>query len=214
MAQIFPKWSNKVPAIVLLSKLIICIFIVFVFWYWFSPYNLNVGYEPEQPIQYSHKLHAGDLGIDCRYCHTGVEKSAIAGVPSTQTCMNCHQSVKVDPMKLEKVFESWKTDKPIEWVKVHKLADYVYFNHSAHVLSGVSCVKCHGRVDQMQVVRQEEPLSMAWCLKCHRDPGKNLVPKTEVTNLGFKPSKGWLQKAKKRAAMLHPPTTNCAGCHQ
>lgn len=214
MAQIFPKRINKITKIVALAVPLVLFFIVFVFWYWFSPWHLEVGYSPRQPVAYSHKLHAGKLGIDCRYCHTGVERSNVAGVPPSQTCMNCHKTIKSDSAKLTKVINSFKNDVPIEWVKIHKLPDYVYFDHSAHVLNGVGCVSCHGRVDKMQQVRLEKPLSMAWCFECHRSPEKHLVPLGHITDMKYQQSDNWLNVARDKAKTLRPPVESCSGCHR
>jgi menaquinone reductase, multiheme cytochrome c subunit len=150
-----------------------------------SPQTLAVGYAPQQPVPFSHALHVGELGMDCLYCHTTVDNAAFAAVPSTQSCMNCHASISTDSPDLALVRESHATGKPIDWVKVHDLPDYVYFNHAAHVSQGIGCVTCHGRVDKMEVVHQAEPLSMAWCLDCHRTPERHLRPREEVTNMTF-----------------------------
>ncbi len=180
-----------------------------------SPEVRETGYAPPQPVEYSHKLHAGDLGMDCRYCHYTVEKSAFAAIPPTEVCMNCHVRVKKDSPLLEPVRESQASGRPIPWIKVHRLPDYVYFNHQAHVTAGVSCVSCHGRVDQMIVVRQEEPLSMAWCLECHRNPAPNLRPVEEVTNMGWRPDRDPAEIGREilEANNIQPPT-NCSGCHR
>ncbi len=184
--MIFPKWSNKVIPFLLVNILILSILVVVLVWYYFSPRNIEVGYAPKQPISYSHKLHAGELNIDCRYCHYTVEKSAHAAIPPTEVCMNCHKLVKTDSPEIKKVLESYMTDKPIEWVKIHQLPDYSYFDHSRHVSVGVSCVECHGRVDKMDVVFQNEPLSMGWCLDCHRNPASSIRPVEFVTDLNWK----------------------------
>ncbi len=153
---------------------------------WGSPRRAtDVGYAPEQPVPYSHALHAGQLGIDCRYCHNTVETAAHAAVPPTQTCMNCHAAIRKESEKLIPVRASYATGMPIPWVRVHDLPDYVYFNHSAHVRRGVGCVSCHGRVDTMEVVYQAEPLSMGWCLDCHRNPERHLRPVEFVTEHGL-----------------------------
>ncbi len=180
-----------------------------------SPEVRETGYAPRQPVEYSHKLHAGDLGIDCRYCHYTVEKSAFAALPPTEVCMNCHVRVKKDSPLLEPVRESHASGRPIPWVRVHRLPDYVYFNHRAHVTAGVSCVSCHGRVDQMIVVRQVKPLSMTWCLDCHRNPAPNLRPVEEVTNLGWQPDRDPAEIGREilEANQIQPPT-NCSGCHR
>lgn len=214
MSQIFPRWANQIPKWFLAFLLFGVVFVTFVVWYWFSPLNLEVGYQPKQPVEFSHKLHAGNLGIDCRYCHTGVEKSAFAGVPSTQTCMNCHATIKSDSILLRSVKDSWNSGEPIEWVRVHQLGDYVYFDHSAHIHAGVGCASCHGRVDTMSQVRQVEALSMGWCLDCHRDPTMHLRPLSEVTNMDFKSSDHWLRIAKEKSKTLHPPVESCSGCHR
>jgi len=175
----------------------------------------DAGYAPEQPVDYSHKLHAGDLGIDCRYCHSTVERAAYAAIPATEVCMNCHENVKGDSPLLEPVRSSYATGEPIPWVKVHVLPDFAYFNHQAHVMAGVSCVSCHGRVDQMIVVKQTEPLSMAWCLDCHRDPAASIRPVTTVTNLGWQPDRdpAVIGTELMEEKGIQPPT-NCSGCHR
>ena len=147
---------------------------------------MSVGYAPTQPVPYSHALHAGKLGIDCRYCHNTVEKTAFASLPATQTCMNCHTKIRTDSEFLKPVRDSWATGEPIKWIKIHNLANYVYFNHSAHVSHGVGCVECHGRIDRMDIVFQAAPLSMGWCLDCHRAPESHLRPKDQITNMDWK----------------------------
>lgn len=214
MAQIFPKWSNKIPKLIPYVLVFGVGGIVFVFWYWFSPWNLEVGYEPKQPVPFSHKMHAGQLGIDCRFCHAGVEISAVAGVPPTETCMICHARVKTDSVDLEKVHESWKTGDSIAWSRLYHVPNYVYFDHSAHIKNGVSCVSCHGRVDQVDRVRLEKPLSMGWCLDCHRNPAPHLRPLDKVTDMNWEADELWQAEAVKRAAKLHPPTVSCTGCHR
>jgi hypothetical protein len=144
----------------------------------------------EQPVPFSHKHHVSQLGIDCRYCHTAVEKSASAGFPPTKTCMNCHQQMWTSADLLAPVRDSWKTGTPIEWTKVHNVPHYTYFNHSIHVAKGVGCVSCHGRIDEMNLVFQSKTLLMEWCLDCHRAPEKHLRPKSEVFNLNWKPEEG------------------------
>src|SRR5262249_39691397 len=133
----------------------------------FSPKTTDVGYQPVQPVQFSHALHVGDLGMDCRYCHNTIERAAFAALPATQTCMNCHTNIKPDSRRLATVRESWTSGAPIPWVKIHDLPDYAYFNHAAHLNKGVGCVTCHGRIDQMEQVYQARTLSMSWCLDCH-----------------------------------------------
>jgi hypothetical protein len=208
--QLFPRALNKLGLAVAVGANVALVVVVFLFWYYGSPKNLQVGYAPLQPVPYSHRLHAGDLGIDCRYCHANIERSAHAMIPATQTCMGCHAIVKTDSAKLEPVRDSWKTGAPIEWTKVHKLPEHAYFNHSAHLAAGVGCATCHGRIDQMEVVRLDKPISMGWCLECHRDPSPNLRPKDQITNMNWTPEMapaGW------QPPKVNPPT-NCSGCHR
>ncbi|MCA9507630.1 MAG: cytochrome c3 family protein [Myxococcales bacterium] len=219
MPQIFPKWSNTVAKLLPVVLVIGVGFSVFVFWYWFSPLNLEVGYEPHQPIPFSHKLHVSDLGIDCMYCHTQAEKSAYAGVPSTQTCMNCHEhQANKNSLPLSGLMRSWQSGgingTPIEWKRVHKIGGYAYFDHSAHISAGVGCISCHGNIDHMQIVRQEKPLSMGWCLECHRNPAPNLRPVNEVTNMNYHQSENYKKMAQEREKMLNAPVESCSGCHR
>ena len=179
--------------------------------------HLEVGYSPEQPVAYSHKLHAGDLGIDCRYCHSNVERSAKASVPPTETCMNCHAKVRTDSLKLLPVRESFAEDKPIPWIRVHNLPDYVYFDHSAHMSAGVGCVSCHGRVDQMPQVKQTQPLSMGFCLECHRDPAPSLREPSLVTKMDLDVKSNAVSLGTGVASLngrtVKPPV-HCSGCHR
>lgn len=143
-----------------------------------SDYATEVNVVRSQPIEFSHRHHAGELGIDCRYCHTGVETSAIAGMPSTETCLTCHRSIWRNSPKLAAVHESARTGLPIRWTRVHDLPDFVYFDHSIHVARGMACEKCHGHVDDMPLMRRQHTLHMEWCLECHRHPPDNLVTAT------------------------------------
>jgi len=215
LAQLFPRWSNKTPRYALIAVVFGGAALILLLWYYGSPKYTDVGYSPIQPVQYSHKLHAGDLGIDCRYCHWGVGKSPHANVPSTKTCMNCHTLIGADNEKLLAVRESWANKEPIRWVRVHKTPDYAYFNHEAHVNAGVGCISCHGNVAEMEVVHQVEPLSMSWCLECHRNPDSRLRPVSEVTNMNWTPPSGhadFVAKWKKEKN-INPPV-DCSGCHR
>ena len=189
--------------------------VVFFFTYFGSPEFTDVGYRPEQPVDYSHKLHAGELGIDCRYCHTSVETSQEAMIPPTQTCMNCHSVVDAESEKLELVRDSWNQNKPIEWVRVHMLPDYAYFDHSIHLTAGVGCASCHGRVDQMEKVMQVEPLSMSWCLDCHRNPENHIRPADQITNMDWEPSDNHHEIVSKyiKDRNISPPE-DCTACHR
>ncbi len=215
MAQIFPKWTNHIPTIVLIVVVLGGAATIGFFWYFGSPEYTDVGYRPVQPVPYSHRLHAGELGLDCRYCHTGVERSAVAGVPPTQTCMNCHTLVKTDSKKLAPIRESWAEKKPMQWVRIHNVPDYAYFNHSAHIRAGVGCESCHGNIAEMEVVELKKSLSMGWCLSCHRDPAPHIRPASEVTVMGWTPPPDQLERAQKiiNEKKINPPIV-CSGCHR
>lgn len=185
---VFPKWANYLLPVIVLSAVGGGALMPVVVGLGLSANTLNVGYAPVQPVPYSHAMHVGELGLDCRYCHTTVDDASFAAIPPTQTCMNCHAAIRSDSPRLEAVFQSNKTGESVPWVKVHDLPDYVYFNHSAHVNKGVSCVSCHGRIDKMEVVQQAKPLSMGWCLDCHRAPEKHLRPVDKVTDLAWEPT--------------------------
>ena len=153
-----------------------------------SSYLTNQYLERPQPVQFSHRHHVGDDGIDCRYCHTSVESGASAGIPPTQTCMNCHNQLWADSPYLEPVKASFRDNKPIEWERVHDLPEYAYFNHSIHVAKGVGCSTCHGQIDNMASVYQENSLQMEWCISCHRQPENFIRPKSEIYNMSWKDS--------------------------
>lgn len=214
---VFPRWANKTRSLAGVLLGAAPLYLTGLIWYGASPKTTDVGYEPRQPVPYSHALHVGELGLDCRYCHNTVEQAAHAAIPATDTCMNCHARVWTKSDNLLAVRESQASGQPIEWVKVHDLPDYVYFNHSAHVTRGVGCVSCHGRVDQMEEVYQVQPLSMSWCLQCHRQPEANLRPPEEVTNMNWTPPGGAdpieYGKMLREQNNLHPPT-DCSTCHR
>ncbi|MCM2272556.1 MAG: cytochrome c family protein [candidate division Zixibacteria bacterium] len=215
MAQIFPKWTNSLPPLLAGGFLFLLTAVTLGFWYYGSPKYTDVGYRPAQPIPYSHKLHAGDLGIDCRYCHTGVERSFEANVPPTQTCMNCHKLILPESEKLLPVRESFASGRPIQWVRVSKVPDFAYFNHAPHVRAGVGCASCHGNVADMEIVQLVEPMSMGWCLDCHRNPDMHLRPVSEITNMKWMPPADQQQFAArvKQEKGLNPPQ-DCSGCHR
>jgi Cytochrome c7 and related cytochrome c/Class III cytochrome C family len=186
MAQIFHRSTNFIARFSVFSALfLVGLALIAVFAVARSPYMTRQNVTREQPVQFSHKHHVGDDGIDCRYCHTSVETSAVAGIPPTKTCMNCHSVLYNNASYLEPIRESYRTDKSIEWVKVHRLADFVYFNHSIHVNKGVGCFSCHGQVDAMPLMYEENTLQMEWCLNCHREPEKFLRPKDQVFNMQY-----------------------------
>jgi hypothetical protein len=215
LAQIFPEWTNKLALVAGIGGPVVAVLLIGGVWYYGSPEYLEVGYRPHQPVPYSHKLHVGELGLDCRYCHVSVEVSPVANVPPTQVCMNCHKLVARDSEKLAPIRDSLASGFPVEWVRVHRLPDYAYFNHSAHVSAGVGCASCHGRVDQMEEVMQVEPLSMGWCLDCHRNPAPSLRPVDQVTNMRWSAPPDQVELA---AAMIDEkgirPPVDCSGCHR
>ena len=183
-----------------------------------SSWNTGQWVERQQPVQFSHKHHSGDDGIDCRYCHTSVETSSSAGMPPTKTCMNCHSQIWADSPYLEPVRESWRTGKPIEWVRVHDLPDYVYFNHSIHVNKGVGCSTCHGNVNEMPLMYQASSLQMEWCLTCHRNPERFVRPKDQVFNMQWEPSPDQIAEGRQLVGEYHIQgpnvLTSCSTCHR
>lgn len=185
MSTIFPKWTNWLPLAVVAALALIGGVLAAGVTYYGTPKYTRVGYEPVQPAPFSHATHAGQLGMDCRYCHNTVDQSWFSSIPAASTCMNCHSLVLKDDPRLAPVRESAATGKPIPWVQIHIVPDYVYFNHSVHVARGFSCVECHGRVDQMDEVRHAQSFSMSFCLDCHRNPARFVRPVAEVTDLGW-----------------------------
>jgi hypothetical protein len=180
-----------------------------------SPYFNHVGEARPQPVQFSHKHHVGDDGIDCRYCHTSVETSAFAGIPSTHVCMTCHSQVWSDSPYLAAVRESYQNNTPLEWVRVHDLPDYVYFNHSIHVNKGVACIMCHGRVDQMPLVWREKSLEMKWCLSCHRSPEMFVRPREQVFSMTWNPPQDQLAMGRRLVKEYRiQKLTDCYTCHR
>lgn len=221
-----PNWTDKLIArfrvIVPLftGYLVLCILMGT------SPETTDVGYQPKQPVPFSHKLHAGELKMDCRYCHDTVEKAAHAAIPPTQTCINCHSPASADGTvqytavhanseKLSPIHESYAVGLPVKWKRVHDLPDYVYFDHSAHIASGVGCVSCHGRIDQMDVVGQVKTLSMGWCLECHRNPDPYIRSADRITAMDFVPE--YDPNNISAAIKTHPEikaNQNCSTCHR
>jgi menaquinone reductase, multiheme cytochrome c subunit len=212
---VFPRWVNRLRELAAVAAVLVPVWVGLLIAYGFSPRTTAVGYQPVQPVPYSHAMHAGLMGMDCRYCHTTVEQAAYAAVPPTGTCMNCHQQVRKESPKLQPVRDSYASGLPVPWVKVHDLPDFVYFNHSAHVTRGVGCVSCHGRVDRMEVVTQEQPLSMAWCLQCHRQPERYLRPLDKVTAMDWRPTEDQLTLGRRLRQQYNiNPSTDCSTCHR
>jgi hypothetical protein len=185
-----------------------------------TPWITEAEVAREQPVPFSHKHHVQDVGIDCRFCHAEVEESGFAGIPATKTCMGCHLQVWKDAPVLEPVRESYRTDRSIEWTRVHDLPDFVYFDHSIHVAKGVGCESCHGRVDEMPLTWRENSLNMEWCLACHRDPAAHLRPKDKIFAMGWDPEKedppvSQRELGEKLMAENHVKSlTNCTTCHR
>jgi len=186
-------------------------------WYYFTPEYSRVGYTPSQPVSFSHNTHAGQLGTDCRYCHTAVEKSWFAGIPVSALCMNCHKQVLSDDDRLAQVRDSAESGRPIEWTRVHRNPDYVFFSHAVHVRRGVGCVECHGQVNQMDTVTHARALSMSLCLGCHRDPAPFLRPLDQVCNLDWQPptpSQGLAEGRVMATNWNVRASVYCSGCHR
>ncbi|MDX2200691.1 MAG: cytochrome c3 family protein [Phycisphaerae bacterium] len=222
----FPRWVDSLKPLLGGGAVFGGLYAVVVLTFGFAPTATDVGYMPRQPIPYSHALHAGELGMDCRYCHTTVEHTAHAWVPPTQTCLGCHTNIhpnkstdtaNPDPKdKLNNLLVAATSGNPVPWVRIHDLPDYSYFNHSAHVTRGIGCASCHGRVDRMEEVWQQERLSMSWCLKCHRNPEEHLRPLDKITDMEWRlPRDEQLALgAKLREENKINPSTDCSTCHR
>ncbi len=219
MAQIFHRSTNTISRVSIFGAVF---FLAFSGWLFDSinrsPYMTQQTVAREQPVQFSHAHHVGAVGIDCRYCHTSVEKAAFAGIPPTKTCMSCHTQIWLQTPYLEPVRESFRTDRSIEWTRVHDLPDFVYFDHSIHVNKGIGCETCHGRVDQMPLMWQASRLQMSWCLECHRSPERFIRPKEEVFTMGWRPSveqaalgRELVRQYKIRSTAV---LTTCSTCHR
>lgn len=220
MPQVFGRNANTLARISLLGVVIIVGLLGWALYQIsYSDYETQAHTDRQQPVLFSHKHHAGDDGIDCRYCHTSVETSAFAGIPPTKTCMNCHRQIWANSPMLQPVRDSFRTGEPLKWTRVHDLPDFVYFNHSIHVNKGVGCSTCHGRIDKMALTYQVNSLYMQWCLDCHRNPAKFVRPKDQVFNMDW-PSPGWDQdkegpKLVNEYKIQSPAVlTSCDTCHR
>jgi hypothetical protein len=222
MSDIFPKWTNRLPLMIIVGVVLLGSAVTAGCWYYFTNKYTNVGYMPLQPVAFSHSIHADQLGVDCRYCHNAVEKLWFSNIPASSVCMNCHTVVLKDDPKLALVRESYATGKPIPWIQIHKLPDYVYFNHSVHVNRGISCVECHGQINKMDEVYQAKPLSMSFCLDCHRNPAAHLRPADKITDLDWKWSANPAEAAEMQKLngqkFAHDwkveSLQNCSACHR
>ena len=222
MSEDLPKWTHRLPRNLAVILALGCAGAVAGVAHYFTPKYTQAGYTPRQPVAFSHKTHSAQAGIDCRHCHTSVEKDARAGLPATRSCMSCHgQILKGDP-RLELLRERAAASAPIPWVRVHRLPDYVFFNHAVHTRRGVGCVECHGRVDQMDETRQAQPLSMSFCLDCHKDPAGRLRPLDQVFSMSWAPPTNSAQLQNARLELgtnlarswAIKPGQNCAACHR
>ena len=218
MSQLFQ------PSINILSRIVIVGIVItlvggagLAYLYFKSPYATEVGIAKAQPVPFSHQLHVGSVGLDCRYCHTSVEESNFAGIPPTETCMGCHGHFATDDPLLEPVRASAQNNQPLAWVRVHNLADFVYFNHSIHIKKGVGCETCHGRVDQMSFTAKAETLQMDWCLECHRAPERFLRPADQVFTMGWQPPGDQITLGRQLVTdygIKENQLTDCSVCHR
>ncbi len=225
MSQLFPKSANKLPFQILLYLGVLAGIATAGVTYYMTPKYTRVGYAPVQPVPFSHAQHVQEVGLDCRYCHSNVDKSGHSNVPTAQTCMNCHGTIKANSPLLAPIRAAYDvqknadTGKPVPWVWIHKTPDYAFFNHSIHVNRGISCVECHGKVNEMDTVTHTQPLSMAFCIDCHRNPEARLRDPKDVFNLDSKRLVDQGKKGEEAAAKfkhdwkLMPPTS-CSGCHR
>ncbi len=217
MAQMFHRSSNSLAKVSIASVVLLLCGIVWV------AYRLNAGdfttavsTAIDQTVPFSHKHHVGDDGIDCRYCHTSVETSSFAGLPSTEICMSCHSQIWTNAAMLEPVRASFRTGQSLSWTRVHDLPDFVYFNHSIHVNKGIGCSTCHGRVDQMPLMWKVNTLYMQWCVNCHRDPARYVRPRSEVFNPTYEtPAPNQDEMGPRLVAEYNIQSlTDCVTCHR
>ncbi|MFA6562505.1 MAG: cytochrome c3 family protein [Verrucomicrobiia bacterium] len=216
MSDLFPRWYNQLPLKIALGLLVSAVVVSAGVWYYLTPKYSRVGYQPIQPVPYSHATHVGQLGLDCRYCHTGVESSWYANIPSPSVCMNCHSQVLPNDPRLAPIRDSVKTGTPVPWVQIHRTSDFVYFNHAVHVNRGVSCVSCHGQINKMVEVRHEQSLTMAFCLDCHRNPAPNIRPLDQVYNMTWTNDPARQLEAGVRCVRDWKirSSHNCSACHR
>ena len=216
MAQIFHRSTNTISRVSVFGGIgIIAVLVTTLAAINRSSYVTEVGVARSQPVQFSHKHHVSDDGIDCRYCHTSVEESSFAGIPSTKICMNCHTQIWAESPILAPVRESFRTGKSLEWTRVNNLPGFVYFDHSIHVHKGIGCVTCHGRVDEMPLMWQEQSLHMEWCLECHRAPERFVRPRSQVFSMDWEPPPNGALLGQQLVREYHITNrTNCSVCHR
>ncbi|MDE3058089.1 MAG: cytochrome c3 family protein [Bacteroidota bacterium] len=218
MAQIFHPSSTVISKA---SIVVVIVALAAVAWaaneIYLSGYTTEQNVAREQPVPFSHKHHVNDEGLSCAYCHTSADKSSFAGIPPTYTCMTCHSQIWTTSPMLEPVRESFRTQKPLQWIRVHDLPDFVYFNHSIHISKGIGCETCHGRVDQMPLMRRQNTLFMAWCIDCHRAPEKYIRPRSEVFTMGYVYPNNQEEVGKKLVKEYNVQVhriTDCSTCHR
>jgi hypothetical protein len=216
MAQIFHPSTNTLSRLSIFGAIFVLALLL-----WLlaaierAPYITQADVVREQPVPFSHKHHVNGLGIDCRYCHTAVEESAFAGIPSTKTCMTCHSQIWATSPVLEPVRASFRTDTSILWTRVNDLPDFVYFDHSIHLHKGIGCVTCHGRVDLMPLTWRAHPLTMEWCLECHRAPERFVRPRAQVFRMDWEPPRYGMALGQQLVREYHiQPDTSCSTCHR
>lgn len=216
MPQIFHRSTNTFSKVSIFGSVFILGFLLWLFGAWSrSSWATQAGVAREQPVPFSHAHHVGDVGLDCRYCHTSVETSAFANIPPTKTCMNCHSQIWNTSPTLEPVRESFRTDRSIAWTRVHDLPDFAYFNHSIHVNKGVGCETCHGRVDKMPLTWQQSSLQMEWCLDCHRHPEQYVRPREAVFRMGYEPPSDQDELGRRLVKEYKIQSlTSCSTCHR
>jgi hypothetical protein len=218
MAQLFRPGSNSI-AVALIAAILVLPpgGVAMAYLLWASPYATDQNITKAQPVPFSHFHHVGEIGLDCRMCHTGVEKAAFAGIPSTHVCMTCHSQIWTNAAMLAPVRDSLATGTPLHWQRVNRLPDYVFFDHSIHVAKGVGCSSCHGRVDQMALMRQAQPLTMGWCLECHRHPEDQIRPRAAVFDMAWTPPANQHEQGLElmRQYLIHSDhLTDCSTCHR
>jgi hypothetical protein len=216
MPQFFPRTANSIARLSILAA--ICALALFAIGGYLiveSPYETRQGVPRQQPIEFSHEHHAGDLGIDCRYCHNTVETSSFANIPATKICMNCHSQMWAVAPILEPLRESYRSGRSIAWTRVHDLPDFVYFNHAIHIHNGIGCSTCHGRVDKMPITWQAQSLRMEWCLDCHRHPERYVRPRDEVFDMNYQPPHDQIALGKRLVSEYHIQSLiSCSTCHR
>jgi hypothetical protein len=217
MSKLFPRSANKLPLQIIIYLVVLGGIATAAVTYYMTPRYTRVGYAPVQPVPFSHAQHVKEVGLDCRYCHSNVEQSYHSNIPTAQTCMNCHTQIKPNSPLLAPIRDSYAKGTPVKWVWIHTTPDFAYFNHSIHVNQGISCVECHGQVNDMDTVTHMQSLSMQFCITCHRDPASYTRAQKDVFNLDSKRLTDQGQAAK-AAQFVHDwkiqPPQSCSGCHR